>query len=111
MKTPEEIKIGLTRCADGDCDGCSYEGWTCAQEVLADAIAYIQRLESELEAVKRERDAAVQDMAVIKFCELCRDDDTRDHLPFACTFCGSGKTNWRWRGVCPENTEVQDGQV
>jgi hypothetical protein len=110
MKTPDEIKKGLDVCAtlDGDCENCPYDGLKifCSDRLRKDALAYIQRLEQELAAVKRERDAAVRDMAAIKVCALCRHDDTKDHLPFACTSCGIGKQNWRWRGVCSENTEV-----
>lgn len=67
----------------------------------------LKDLSEELEQVKRERDAAVKDLAVIKFCALCRNDDTNDDLPFACTWCGSSKQNWQWRGPCAENGGVE----
>lgn len=67
-------------------------------------------LESELEAVKRERDAAVKDLTEGRDCYSCKHLGQRFAGP--CVDCMSGhgykKNNYEWRGVCPENTEVQD---
>ena len=128
-KTPEEIKKGLELCTTvgSHCDECPYDGHCLTDRPPeVDALAYILQLENDLQyttdaanimkdealklesrlaQVERERDAAMRDMAVIKFCAVCLHDGTKDHLPFACTSCGSGKQNWRWRGVCPENTK------
>lgn len=51
MKTPEEIKIGLGRCIQGDCasgsDECPYFSITkCAPVLKADALEYINVLEA-----------------------------------------------------------------
>ena len=54
MKTPDEIKKGLERCMMGDplaCDSyyCSYRGQACEKdELLADALEYIQQLENHI---------------------------------------------------------------
>lgn len=67
MKTPDEIKRGLECCPgqySASCGKCPYsnDGKDCGRngvQIMKDALAYIQQLEAELEAVKRERDAAV----------------------------------------------------
>lgn len=84
------------------------------------------RLTQELEAVKRERDAAVAGLkksaALGKVCigcihtdceigEMCQQND------FDCWNCRPGcvckgcvnNSLWQWRGVCQENTEGRDG--
>ena len=94
-----------------ECSDCVFMTLTCAhrrngeycETNIHDAANLIERIAAELEQVKRERDAAVKDLEVIKLCALCRNDETKDKLPFACTSCGSGKSNWRWRGLCKEN--------
>lgn len=134
MKTPEEIKKGLAEAPHiqyrtspwNDSDGHSTRyavaiGYGFRDEI----VGWLQQLESELEAVKRERDAALYDMhqlqgAICAYCKnLCRPDGA-DHTEcrefgdlskFVYGYDGSpllcGK--FAWRGVCPENTEVQDG--
>lgn len=52
MKTPEEIKKLLA-----NHKGCIYDG----DALMADALAYIQRLEAELKKVKHELDLALWD--------------------------------------------------
>lgn len=131
MKTPEEIKKGLEcakNCEENDlgCRRCPYLGGDCS-DLHPDALAYIQqlevdsarqdayilRLENELEAVKRERDAAVKDLTEGRDCYSCKHLGQRFAGP--CVDCMSGhgyeENHYEWRGVCPENTEVQDGQV
>lgn len=70
--------------------------------------SYIFDLETELEAVKRERDAAV--IALHGNCEVCRHEES-----LKCASCifnedawNNPDDNWQWCVVCPENTEVQD---
>lgn len=91
-----------------DCRDCKFidseiDEAGCVENLFHGAANLIESMAAELEQVKRERDAAVRDMAVIKFCAVCRHDDTKDELPLACTSCGSGKQNWRWRGLCKGN--------
>lgn len=134
MKTPFEIKNGLEICPKGLCEACPYPySRNCQDALVIDALAYIKQLEAdnnqkdarvrqikrnirnalreknaaqdELAAVKRERDAAVKDLRITfnccDFCEhskdgiLCKSKPRIDHSCF------------EWRGVCPENTEVQ----
>ena len=61
MKTPEEIKKGLEYCQQGedkiDCMGCIYLGdcfeTHCFAPIASDALAYIQRLETERDESQR----------------------------------------------------------
>lgn len=64
------------------------------------------RYEEEIAKLKRERDAAVNDLHVaaglrhgfdtfVGSCETCK------YLRSMCNDC-----HWEWRGVCEENTEV-----
>lgn len=48
MKTPDEIKKAIAYCAEGECGYCKYHNnWqTCTEELLNDALAYIQQLEA-----------------------------------------------------------------
>ena len=83
MKKPEEIKKALACvCERPDCENCSYAekvndeefGKTLrfhCSEIYADALAYIQQLESRLAQVERERDAAVADLTVSAECDFC----------------------------------------
>lgn len=54
MKTPEEIKYGL-HClwTDCSCKDCGYDGNGCVDQVQKDALAYIQQLEAENNALKQ----------------------------------------------------------
>lgn len=133
MKTPEEIKKGL-ECCIGDCNEyrcqeCPYkeENEDCQDSggVLSkDAIEYIEWLEKNLQYAvdaadvlgaegakfERERDAAVKDLTEGRDCYSCKHLGQRFAGP--CVDCMSGhgykKNNYEWRGVCLENTEVQE---
>ena len=51
MKTPEEIKKGLEICiADESCRDCPYNNGNCDMQLERDALAYIQQLETRMEA-------------------------------------------------------------
>ncbi len=99
MKTPDEIKKYLANCDDkSECSAC-YSEWRCKRE--ADALAYIQQLEAELEAVKRERNAAVHDLSKARdCCHFCKHDAVYTSV---CDECHAG-SNFKWRGV--QETEV-----
>lgn len=57
MKSPNKIKKALGRCsAIADCAKCPYRGEKCIERMCADAIKYIERLESELKTTKEEFD-------------------------------------------------------
>ena len=53
MKTPEEIKKSLECCAQFlECRHCPYNGEKCTVESSMDALAYIQQLERERDALE-----------------------------------------------------------
>ena len=117
MKTPDEIKKDIIDCMEEAIE----IGKTCdAQDLLdfsdkayvcmATTRAYIQQLESELAAVKRERDALLEYLtnSVSLHCDICKYGS--DDGAICCQRLRDLKEKcFEWRGVCPENTEVQDG--
>lgn len=107
----------------------------CIKNAMLDAFALIQQLEAdnsrkddtirnltellnaahdETSAVKRERDAAVRDIpracGYCKHYEISFNGATPDHdcKNPECYNISGVNTGWQWRGVCPENTEVQE---
>ena len=133
MKPPEEIKKGLACLSITDFmkqyEAAKSIAYTCVSDVVKDAHAYIQRLESdnaakqkrieELESrlaqVERERDAALKEWKRTKMdsegmCWTCKYGkitgigSCRCVSPFP---CDEGE-EWQWRGVCAENTEEDD---
>lgn len=54
-------------------------------------------LVATFEQVKRERDAAVEDLAIHKFCHFCAEDPIAEEAS-KCPSCVN-KCNWQWRGV------------
>lgn len=123
MKTPDEIKKGLECCTNDafDCsERCPYfnptsNGVDCASQLHTDALALIRQLERErdeamqerdglsimltsaesaFEKMKRERDAAVTDLAENRRCENCK------HFTpgYFCLGCRRGD-QWEWRGM------------
>ena len=126
MKTPEEIKKGLESCNSDECHGnhtdCPYvESDMCMSLITGDALAYIQQLEDELAAVKRERDALMEDFDKYRIrniqqtsgvyaCDLCKygGDPYRDDVGKKCPKGCDGMTKWKWRGMCVENGGIID---
>ena len=130
MKKPEEIKKALACvCERPDCENCAYAekvndeefGKTLrfhCSEIYADALAYIQQLESRLAQIERERDAAVADLTVSAECDFC---EYKDLFPACgekscyscdkgcpCSLCCKGGAGFKWRGVCEENTKEEE---
>lgn len=110
VESPDKLKKGLECCGNScDCKKCPYYRKSRCEEKDRDALAYIRQLEAELEAVKRERDAAVR--WLIGNCNVCRWAGTEK-----CDSCDEhedpwyddSNSNWEWEGVCPENTEVRE---
>ena len=112
MKTPDEVKKGLEQCVKAEsgetgCGGCPYV-LSCVKEedpdsIIADALAYIEQLESRLAQVERERDALKHDLTACfirptKMCSVCKNIKTS-----GCNMCEHGDL-FKWRGVCAENT-------
>ncbi len=126
MKTPDTIKNGLAYCSGNNdkCNGCPYntdnEDYEnkCLDELIVDALTYIQQLESDNESkqkridelesrlaqVERERDALNHDLTACfvrptKMCRVCANVKTT-----ICNMCERGDC-FKWRGVCEENTK------
>lgn len=58
----------------------------------------IPRMEAELEKVKAERDAAVNDLQRIKSCKVCKHcEPLKTLIPEICRKCSHGN-QWEWRG-------------
>lgn len=94
QKTPDEIKKGLECCADvGRCiEACPYgEDWhpKCVIQKSRDALAYIQQLE-------RERDALVALYKPHSTCGSCKHYYKKNAI---CDNCTSKNNCWEWRGV------------
>lgn len=131
MRNPDEIKKGLEMCTHGaDCGHCPYTLLECSHNQMEkDAVSYIRQLEAsnaelltkvkqleanvkyhkdgfdtllaECEKLERERDAAVDYLAIAAECKACK------HFSHAaseepCRSCGVGRSNWEWCGVKEE---------
>lgn len=135
MKTPEEIKKGLECMANADieCDVCPYRDDSylfCSTGIVKDAIACIEQLEANdsqvkkalqdngfgsleelLQAysqVKRERDAAVNDLKSVQGgqrCERCKNYGGTEFIDAVCIECINGSI-WEWRGVQEGGNDV-----
>lgn len=69
-----------------------------ATEIVLNArkgAALIESLSEQLEQVTRERDAAVEDLKIHKFCHHCIEGDHESERCYTCDH----KCNWQWRGV------------
>lgn len=89
LKAVEEVKL----------DGKTLAEWM-------ELVKGYKQLEAELAAAKRERDAAAADAAIGQSCVTCLYGENHA-LSNPCMACGGYNNLWRWRGVCPKNTEVQ----
>lgn len=121
MKSPKDIKKALACVCDGpDCEECAYAEkvndekfgevllFHCSEN-YKDALEYIQKLESRLAQVERERDAAVHDLPIGIDCNTCKYSE-RAYEEQPCSGCKEYRgpwypVHWEWRGVCPENTK------
>lgn len=109
MKTPEEIKkdaLALIRQTDASYRQLSKVLCDKENATLEEVLQAASQVKVELETVKRERDAAVEDAAMGECCETCLYGDI-PVLQNPCMCCYEHNL-WKWRGVCPENTEVQN---
>lgn len=136
VRTPEDVKKGLQHCKGANpCAGCTYDRRDfpqCIIRLQSDALSLIQQLEANHSKVKaelkrltqnhiedmkiicnleRERDAAVADLDINHKCDICAHVDCQwDEYP--CSSClhsdpvDNVSSNFEWRGICPENTEV-----
>lgn len=76
---------------------------------LDEVLQAIAQVKAELEAVKRERDAAVTMLESINTCDTCihKVEAETPYISNDC-FLYINMIKHKFRGVCPENTEVQD---
>lgn len=114
------------------CDSCPYDDGgfdmvKCTGHLSQDALAYIQQLEAESSrkddtinsltellnaaheetaAIKRERDAAVDDLELCGLCKVCKHMETKCNDCRRCKLRIAFCDKFEWRGVCPD-TEVQ----
>lgn len=74
---------------------------------LDEVLRAVSQVKAELEAVKRERDAARLDMK--RSCNICK-HAAKSFQDEPCNVCAIDTRYllFEWRGVCPENMEVQD---
>lgn len=96
--TPDEIKKGLECCSISyaDCNNeCPYKPDCDGSQILKDALALIQQLESE-------RDAIMQDMN--KNCTSCKHSgmNNPDNPCYKFEEQCRDYSNWQWRGVQKE---------
>lgn len=132
-RTPEEIKRGLECCSISkvycslECpyvSKCHLDGEPRA--FVKDALALIQQLESSLvearkdidmlgeqatalvgayDAMKNERDAAVEYLAVARYCMTCIYNNVLKCDKCKGCFMTTTRPNWQWRGVQEGNYE------
>lgn len=101
MKTPDEIKKGLSMCTHGaDCGHCPYTLLECSHNQMEqDALAYIQQL-------VRERDAAVADLTEVvmtcgeSYCKYCKHE--KNPATECVGHCWTHNEGFEWRGVKEE---------
>ena len=104
-KTPEEIKQGL-KCYIGDdedicCEGCAYCGEIrCVRKMTDDALALIQQLEAERDAlIESIKNCSLLSTFPLQ-CKLCKNVKD-DFCGEKCKWC-SEFSNFEWRGVPKE---------
>ena len=82
-RTPEKVRFNISECANGHClSECPYDSSDhCVEELLDDALALIERLESD-------RDAAILDLKAISHCYTCSNRDLDEN--WVCKNSGGG---------------------
>lgn len=73
------------------------------QSVLKDAADAIERLVADIDVVRKERDAAIEEITVYHYCRSCKHRGVSE-LSEPCHSCnqcwgGADKNNWEWCGV------------
>lgn len=110
MKTPDEIKKDLQHCSQRTqlhCLGCSHDGESfCTHKLTAEALAYIQQLE-------RERDALQAALKATDPCNNCKNSCTARGCDGECCLCDHWETcvclecdtdsHWEWAGIKEDN--------
>jgi tRNA G26 N,N-dimethylase Trm1 len=79
-----------------------------------DALALIQQLEAQNAELKRERDAAVNDLTKSQFCHACKHCEEKEELaayndvPAQCVNCAFEVSQFLWRGPLPEPPKEEE---
>lgn len=100
------VKALRVRCAEqsncNDCPKLSYCRFDGDSAMRNEAADLIESLSAELEKVKRERDAAVEDMERGRICCTCKHEKSNINEE-PCNTCTRSVVgtwpNWQWRGV------------
>ena len=87
---------------------------------LIEVLQKVDQLKSRLAQVERERDAAVTDLEDAGDCHYCKRKDLPkkcghgqgycsgcENKECPCYDCSPKNNNFKWRGVCVENTKVE----
>lgn len=74
-------------------------------QACIEAANWIDKLESILAQVERERDAAVNDLKLVRCCGTCVNNE--GGCTTECYIVSGTLTGWQWRGVCEENTKEE----
>lgn len=74
--------------------------------VITDYERQNAKLKAGMEAVKRERDAAIIELKIYTGCKVCKYGDFR--FPTPCLACDKNSSSWEWRGLCAENGGAED---
>ena len=110
MKKPDEIKKGLYMCYNPPalCENCPYYlDSDCTKIAVTDALAYIEQLEAERDALKADfklyRERNIKGECGVYACDLCKHGGRYDvweeiKCPKGCM----GVKHWEWRGVQKE---------
>lgn len=101
MKTPEEIKKGLECCINGDCDSCPYHErkLDCGDNLNADAIALIEKIEDQIRDLTKKVPKWMNDDGSI-LCPYC--GTTMRMIPaWQKSIPDMGGYMWAARGKCP----------
>lgn len=104
MKTPDEIKKGLECCAASyaDCHKeCPYKPDCDGSQILKDALALIQQLEAEREALQKELETVE---SPCDFCKHLNKEGSEDPCNRCKHIFKGRKSHFEWHGVQKEET-------
>lgn len=90
---------------------CKYSAPNTAQyaaDAIEHLVGYASKCEKEcedaekyIEQLVRERDAAVEDLKSLAFCNKCKHNETTEGFNDICLYCREDD-KWEWRGVRDE---------
>lgn len=106
MKSPDEIKKGLELCNADECHGqhtdCPYhQDLMCIRNICADALAYIQQLEAERDALQK----YITD-STWAACDICKHGIDGASVLDCKHIREVGVPCFEWRGVQKEDSDA-----